>query len=93
MLKNIRRCNVGKTTARRGQALPPAKTAELPTFYSAMARGRVHTYLFSMQLESLSQLFPDLCEAERAVAAEALDRYLEIAWEILEELEAKKRAD
>lgn len=46
-----------------------------------------------MQLESLSQLFPDLCEAERAVAAEALDRYLEIAWEILEELEGKKPAD
>lgn len=46
-----------------------------------------------MQLESLSQLFPDLCEAERAVAIEALDRYLEIAWEILEELERGNPAD
>jgi len=37
-----------------------------------------------MQEDALQQLFPGLTEEERRLARETLDRYLEIAWEIME---------
>jgi hypothetical protein len=35
--------------------------------------------------EKFVDLFPELTDAERQVAAENLDQYLELAWEIWEE--------
>lgn len=38
--------------------------------------------------ESLRELFPGLSENELSLAAENLDRYLEVAWEIMQEQES-----
>ena len=46
-----------------------------------------------MQSENLAQLFPELRDDERPLSAEMLDCYLELAWEILQELEEKDPTD
>jgi hypothetical protein len=39
--------------------------------------------------EKIVELYPELTDAERAMAAENLDRYLMLAWEIWEEAQAR----
>jgi len=45
-----------------------------------------------MQLEKLEALYPNLSEEELAEAADNLDRYLTLAWEIYEDLQTQNRA-
>jgi hypothetical protein len=45
-----------------------------------------------MQNDPVGELFPDLSANEITIACENLDRYLEIVWEIWEELRAQEAA-
>jgi len=44
-----------------------------------------------METEMLDNLYPELTEEERNEAAENLDRYLTLAWEIYEDLQSGNR--
>jgi hypothetical protein len=46
-----------------------------------------------MNEREIGNLFPTLSDEMRNVAAENLDRYLELAWEIFEEVQARERSD
>jgi hypothetical protein len=46
-----------------------------------------------MQGEDLTELFAGLPNEELAVREENLDRYLDLAWEILQELKKEKLPD
>jgi hypothetical protein len=46
-----------------------------------------------MHDEPFKVLFPALTDAERETAREALDRYLELAWEIWVESQGKETPD
>jgi hypothetical protein len=46
-----------------------------------------------MQNESLRALYPALTDEELKIAEETLDRYLELAWEILHEAEENEPPD
>jgi hypothetical protein len=46
-----------------------------------------------MQYESLRVLYPALTEEELRIVAENLDRYLEVAWEISQELRDSQSPD
>ena len=46
-----------------------------------------------MQNENLEFLYPALSDADRKIAQEILDRYLELAWEIWEESQKKNSPD
>jgi hypothetical protein len=47
----------------------------------------------TMQYESLRVLYPALTEEELRIVAENLDRYLEVAWEISQELRDSQSPD
>ena len=42
-----------------------------------------------MRDESLQEMYRELTDDERRMAAETLDRYLEFAWEIFEEMQLR----
>ena len=44
-----------------------------------------------MNEREIGNLFPTLSDEMRNVAAENLDRYLELAWEIFEDVQARDR--
>jgi hypothetical protein len=44
-----------------------------------------------MTEQTIEDLYPGLTNEERKVAAENLDRYLELAWEIFEDVQARER--
>lgn len=46
-----------------------------------------------MNEKDIGDLYPELNNEERGFAAENLDRYLELAWEIFEEVRARERND
>lgn len=46
-----------------------------------------------MNEKDIGDLCPGLTNEERGLAAENLDRYLELAWEIFEEVRARERND
>lgn len=45
-----------------------------------------------MNEKEIAELYPGLTDEERSIAAENLDRYLELAWEIFEEAQAHERS-
>jgi hypothetical protein len=45
-----------------------------------------------MLIEELQRLYPHLTDDELSLAAEHLDRYLEIAWEIMQEIDVSDPA-
>jgi hypothetical protein len=53
--------------------------------FPALRKKQIRYTLSSMQSEELENLYPELTEEERSEAAENLDRYLTLAWEIYEE--------
>ena len=46
-----------------------------------------------MNEKDIGDLYPRLNDEERGFAAENLDQYLELAWEIFEEVRARERDD
>lgn len=44
-----------------------------------------------MTENEIGDLYPGLIDEERKIAAENLDRYLELAWEIFEEMQTRER--
>jgi hypothetical protein len=46
-----------------------------------------------MNQKDIGDLYPGLTDEERRVAAENLDQYLELAWEIFEDVQARERND
>jgi hypothetical protein len=46
-----------------------------------------------MTEKDIGDLYPRLTDEERSIAAENLDRYLELAWEIFEDVQARERSD
>ncbi len=44
-----------------------------------------------MNEQEIGDLYPGLTDEERRIAAENLDQYLELAWEIFEEVQARER--
>ena len=46
-----------------------------------------------MKEQEIGDLYPGLTDEERKVAAENLDQYLELAWEIFEDVQARERSD
>jgi hypothetical protein len=44
-----------------------------------------------MNEKGIADLYPGLTEEERTTAAENLNRYLELAWEIFEDVQARER--
>ncbi len=64
-----------------------AKDATFP----ALRRTRLRYTLSLMETEMLDNLYPELTEEERNEAAENLDRYLTLAWEIYEDLQSGNR--
>jgi hypothetical protein len=46
-----------------------------------------------MNEKEIGDLYPGLTDEERRIAAENLDRYLELAWEIFEDVQARERSD
>jgi hypothetical protein len=45
-----------------------------------------------MTEQEITDLYPELTYEERDIAAENLDRYLELAWEIFEDVQARERS-
>jgi hypothetical protein len=56
--------------------------------FPALRKDHLPYTLSSMESETLRNLYPELTEGERSEAAENLDRYLTIAWEIYDDLQA-----
>lgn len=46
-------------------------------------------YTLGCMKEKIVEMFPGLSDAEQQVAAENLDRYLELAWEIYQDLQSR----
>ena len=46
-----------------------------------------------MNEKELGDLYPELTDEEQKTAAENLDLYLELAWEIFEEAQVRERGD
>jgi len=46
-----------------------------------------------MNEKGIGDLYPGLSDEERRIAAENLDQYLELAWEIFEDVQARERND
>jgi hypothetical protein len=43
-----------------------------------------------MRENEIGELYPSLSDEERRIAAENLDQYLELAWEIFEDMRARE---
>ena len=59
--------------------------ADLAILHQGECRYRVGC----MKKEILDTLYPEFTDEERRVAGETLDRYLELAWEIFDDLHAR----